>query len=62
MSKEPKSKDEEFPYDTLPWKLVVKEADGIRKCFFQTEEHRTKHIERYKLNKKDIQLSYKYDI
>lgn len=54
--------EEEFPYDTLPWKLIVKEKEGIRKCFFQTEEHRTKHIERYKLNKKDIILSYKYEI
>jgi hypothetical protein len=57
------TKDEEFPYDTLPWKLIVRENEGIRKCFFQTEEHRTKHIERYNLKKKDIiELSYKYEL
>ena len=55
------NKEEEFPYDEFPWKLVHKDGKETRKCYFQTEEHRKKHIDRYKLKKKDIQLSYKYD-
>ncbi len=56
---------EEFPFDQFPWKLVHKDGkDGkeVRKCYFQSEEHRKKHIERYNLNKKDIKLSYKYEV
>lgn len=59
MSKE----EEEFPYDQFPWRLVHKDGkDGkeIRKCFFQTEEHMNKHIERYNFKKKDIKIGYKY--
>ena len=57
-------KDEEFPYDQFPWKLVQKEGKDnkdIRKCYFQTEEHRNKHIARYNLKKKDYTISYKYE-
>lgn len=54
--------DDEFPYAGLPWKLIFKEGNAVKKCFFQMEQHRTSYIERYKLKKKDIQLSYKYDI
>jgi hypothetical protein len=53
--------EEEFPFDQFPWKLIHKDGKETRKCYFQTEEHRKKHIERYNLKKKDIQLSYKYD-
>jgi hypothetical protein len=52
---------EEFPFDQFPWKLIHKDGKETRKCYFQTEEHRKKHINRYNLKKKDIQLSYKYD-
>jgi hypothetical protein len=55
---------EEFPFDQFPWKLVQKEGKDnkdIRKCYFQTEEHRNKHIARYNLKKKDYTISYKYD-
>jgi len=55
---------EEFPFDQFPWKLVHKDGkDGkeVRKCYFQSEEHRKKHIERYNLKKNEIKLSYKYD-
>ena len=52
---------EEFPFDQFPWKLVQKDGKETRKCYFQTEEHRKKHIDRYQLKKKDIKLSYKYD-
>ena len=58
------SKEEEFPFDQFPWKLVQKEGKDnkdIRKCYFQTEEHRNKHISRYNLKKKDYTISYKYD-
>lgn len=58
------SKEEEFPFDQFPWKLVQKEGKDnkdIRKCYFQTEEHRNKYIARYNLKKKDYTISYKYD-
>ena len=58
------SKEEEFPFDQFPWKVVQKEGKDnkdIRKCYFQTEEHRNKHIARYNLKKKDYTISYKYD-
>ena len=53
--------EEEFPFDQFPWKLVQKDGKETRKCYFQSEEHRKKHIDRYQLKKKDIKLSYKYD-
>ena len=46
--------EEEFPYDEFPWKLIHKEGKEKRTCYFQTEEHRKKHITRYNLKKKDI--------
>jgi len=55
------NKEEEFPFDQFPWKLVQKDGKETRKCYFQTEEHRQKHIDRYKLKKKKITLSCKYD-
>ena len=60
----PEKDGEEFPFDQFPWKLVHKDGkDGkeIRKCYFDSEHNRQKHIDRYKLNKKDIKLSYKYE-
>ena len=53
--------NEEFPFDQFPWKLVYKEGNETRKCYFESESHRQKHIDRYKLKKKEIKLSYKYD-
>ena len=52
---------EEFPFDQFPWKLVYKDGSETRKCYFESESHRQKHIDRYKLKKKEIKLSYKYD-
>ncbi len=52
---------EEFPFDQFPWKLVYKEGTETRKCYFESENHRQKHIDRYKLKKKEIKLSYKYE-
>lgn len=52
---------EEFPFDQFPWKLVYKDGNETRKCYFDSEHNRQKHIDRYKLKKKEIKLSYKYD-
>lgn len=57
----PQNREEEFPFDQFPWKLIHLDGKDTRKCYFQSEEHRKKHIDRYKLNKKNIKLSYKYD-
>jgi hypothetical protein len=54
-------KKEDFPYDQFPYKLIHKDGKETRKCYFQTEDHRQKHIDRYSLKKKEINLSYKYD-
>ena len=54
------TKDEEFPYDQFPWKLLHKDGKETRKCYFQTEDHMNKHIARYKLNKKDYKIGYKF--
>ena len=52
----------EFPYDGFPWKLTYKDRTEKRTCYFQCEEHRKKHITRYKLAKKDILFTgYKFD-
>lgn len=52
---------EEFPYEQFPYKLIYQDGKETRKCYFQSEEHRQKHIDRYKMKKKDIKLSSKYD-
>jgi hypothetical protein len=52
---------EEFPFDQFPWKLVYKDGNETRKCYFDSEHNRQKHIDRYKLKKKDIKLSYKFE-
>jgi hypothetical protein len=55
------NKEEEFPFDQFPWKLIHNDGKETRKCYFDSEYNRQKHIDRYNLKKKDIQLSYKYD-
>ena len=53
--------EEEFPHDMFPWKLVFKDGNEKRTCYFQCEEHRKKHINRYNLNKKNILfMGYKF--
>jgi len=55
-------KEVEFPHDMFPWKLVYKDGTEKRTCYFQCEEHRKKHITRYKMTKKDIIfMGYKYE-
>ena len=52
----------EYPYDMFPWKLIHNERGEKRSCYFQCEEHRKKHITRYKMTKKDIIfMGHKYD-
>ena len=50
---------EQFPYETFPIKLQVKEGKNTTVCFFQCDEHLQKHLERYKLDKKDIKIDYR---
>jgi hypothetical protein len=48
---------EEFPFDQFPWKLqYTREGNETRKCYFESESHRQKHIDRYKLKKKRHQI------
>ena len=55
------SKEEEFPFDQFPWKLLHKDGKETRKCYFQSEDHLKKHISRYNLKKKDYTIGYKYE-
>ena len=58
----PAELDVEYPYDMFPWKLIHNERGEKRSCYFQCEEHRKKHITRYKLTKKEIIFTgYKFD-
>lgn len=52
---------EEFPFDQFPWKLVYKDGTELKKCYFDSEYNRKKHIDRYNLKKNEIKLSYKYE-
>ncbi len=55
---------EEFPFDQFPWKLTHKDGKDnkdTRKCYFESEDHMKKHIERYNLKKKDYAIGYKYE-
>ena len=45
----------------VPTFIFYKDGKETRKCYFQTEDHRKKHIDRYNLKKKDIKLSYKFE-
>ena len=55
-----KEQPEEFPYDQFPWKLTFKDGKEIRKCFFQSEDHMKKHIQRSKLKKNQFTAQYKF--
>jgi hypothetical protein len=50
---------EEFPYDHYTWKLVYKDGNDKKICFFDSEYNRKKYIDRYKLKKKEIKLTNK---
>lgn len=51
--------EDEFPYEQFPWKLVYKDGNETKKCYFQSEDHRKKFITRYKLKPKNLKLSCK---
>lgn len=52
---------EEFPYEDFPYKLVQTEGKETRTCYFMNKHHLDKHIERYRLDKRKIKVSYKFD-
>jgi hypothetical protein len=39
------------PFSAFPYRLEYKDGTDIRVCHFECEEHRDKHIQRYKLRK-----------
>ena len=43
-----------FPYSTFPIRLEYEDKSGKIVAFFSCEEHLTKHLDRYKLNKKKV--------
>mgnify|MGYP006266824259 CR=1 FL=1 len=59
--KKAKDKEEEFPYDQFPWKLIHSEGKETTTCYFQCEDHMKKHLERYKLKKTQYKVTYKFD-
>ena len=53
--KKPKRKsislEEMHPFPTFPYRLEYQDGNDTRICHFECEEHRIKHIQRYKLRK-----------
>ena len=45
------SPQEMHPFPTFPYRLEYQDGNDTRVCHFECEEHRTKHIQRYKLRK-----------
>jgi len=43
--------EEMHPFSTFPYRLEYQDGQDRRTCHFQTEQHRTKHIQRYGLRK-----------
>lgn len=43
--------EEMHPYLSFPYRLEYQDGTETRICHFECEEHRTKHIQRYKLRK-----------
>jgi hypothetical protein len=52
-------KNEEFPHDQFPCKLIYVDGKEKKTCYFQNEGHLNKHITRYKIKKKDCTISFK---
>ena len=59
--KEVKSEKELFPHSEFPCRLEYKDGKENKICYFQCEIHMKKHIERYKINKKDCKISIKQE-
>lgn len=45
------SQEEMFPFESFPFRLEYIDGNDTRICHFECEEHRIKHIQRYKLRK-----------
>ena len=58
--KKQQTAEEEFPYETFPWKLIFDDRGIEKKCFFTTDHDLKKYIDRYKLNIKKCKISNKY--
>ena len=43
--------EEMHPFTAFPYRLEYQDGTDTRVCHFECEEHRTKHIQRYKLRK-----------
>ena len=43
--------EEMHPFSAFPYRLEYKDGNDTRICHFECEEHRDKHIQRYKLRK-----------
>jgi hypothetical protein len=50
---------EQFPYETFPIKLQIKDGKYNLVCYFQCKEHLDKYLERFKLDKKTIKIDYR---
>lgn len=53
--------EQEFPHSEFPYKLVHKDGNETRTCYFMNEIHMNKHIERYRLDKRKIKVLCRYD-
>jgi len=53
-------KKNEFPYDSMPWKLIhkVKKGEDKRTCYFECEEHMQKYIKSGKYRKNQYTIKY----
>jgi len=56
-TKKTKSDEELHPFPQFPFRLEYKDGKELRTCHFQCEEHREKHIKRYKLRKGKYKLN-----
>ena len=50
---------EVFPYDQFPFKVIHKDGNENKTCYFQCQNHVDKYVERCKFNSKDYQLFIK---
>ena len=45
-----------FPYSSFPIRLEYEDKSGKVVAFFSCEEHLSKHLDRHKLNKKQVSI------
>lgn len=48
-----------FPYETFPIRLEFGEKKNLTICHFQCDAHLQKYLERYKLDKRTIKVTYR---